>query len=155
MQWSDDRNAGFSRCDPSRLYLPVNTDQGFHYVSVNVENSERRPRSFLNWMRKAIRKRAKSRIFGRGDIEFVDPNNPAVLAYFRSFDGVRMLFVHNISSQVQFGEFDLSQYAGLEPVEMFSDGRLPPIGEGIYNLTLGPYGYYWIRLEGPGAGLPG
>jgi maltose alpha-D-glucosyltransferase/alpha-amylase len=155
MQWSDDRNAGFSRCDPSRLYLPVNTDPGFHYCSVNVENSERRPWSFLNWMRKAIRNRAKSRIFGRGDIQFVDPGNPAVLAYFREFDGIRMLFVHNISSQVQYGEFDLSRYAGLKPYEMFTNGLLPPVGSEPYRLTLGPYGYYWIRLEGPGAGAPG
>jgi maltose alpha-D-glucosyltransferase/alpha-amylase len=106
-------------------------------------------------MRKAIRNRAKSRIFGRGDIQFVDPGNPAVLAYFREFDGIRMLFVHNISSQVQYGEFDLSRYAGLKPYEMFTNGLLPPVGSEPYRLTLGPYGYYWIRLEGPGAGAPG
>jgi maltose alpha-D-glucosyltransferase/alpha-amylase len=155
MQWSDDRNAGFSRCDPSRMHLPVNTDPGFHYFSVNVESSERRPRSFLNWIRKALRRRSQSRLFGRGDIQFVDPQNPAILAYFRSYDGIRMLFVHNISSQVQYATLDLQAYDGLQPVEMFSEGRLPPINGSPYNLTIGPYGYYWIRLEGPGAGIVG
>ena len=155
MQWSDDRNAGFSRANPQRLFLPVITDAPFHYASRNVEVEHSRPRSMLWWMRRIIGLRKHYAAFGRGSIEFLTPENPKVLAYLRQYKDETILMVANLSRYVQFAELDLSRFRGQIPVELFGQTHFPPVGELPYFLTLGPYQFYWFRMEqGKGEAAP-
>jgi maltose alpha-D-glucosyltransferase/alpha-amylase len=151
MQWSSDRNAGFSRANPQRLYLPVIIDPEYHYESVNVEAQESNPHSLLRWMKRLIALRKRYQAFGRGSIEFLHPANGRVLAFIREWEDECILVVANLSRFVDYVELDLSRYAGQSPVELFGTRPFPPIGELPYLLTLGPHSFYWFRLTRPGA----
>ncbi len=150
MQWNDDRNAGFSRSNPQQLYLPVIIDPPFHYASRNVEVEQGRPHSMLWWTRRIIALRKRHPALGRGTIEFLAPENSKVLAYLRLHEDEKILIVANLSRYVQCVELDLSRFRGQVPVEMYGQNRFPAIGELPYFITLGPYAYYWFRLEWPG-----
>ncbi len=152
MQWTSDRNAGFSGADPARLYLPVITDPVYGYQAVNVEAQLKTPTSLLNTMKRLIAARKTSRAFGRGSIEFLKPRNKAVLAYLRRYGRETLLIVSNLSGSSQPAELELGGLAGFTPVEILGQTRFPPIRETPYFLSLGPYGYYWFRLERPEAG---
>jgi maltose alpha-D-glucosyltransferase / alpha-amylase len=147
MQWSGDKNAGFSRADPARLFSPVILDPVYHYEALNVESQTRVPTSLLNWMRRLIAVRKRYPVFGRGSIEFLLPANNKVLAYIRKDDSQTVLCVVNLSRFVQPMELDLSRYKGGTPVELIGETRFPAIGDLPYFLTLGPHGFYWFRLE--------
>jgi maltose alpha-D-glucosyltransferase/alpha-amylase len=147
MQWTGDRNAGFSRADPARLYSPVVMDPVYGYQAVNVEAEESDGASLLRWMRNMIRLRKQFKVFGRGTIEFVPPSNRKVLAYVRRYGDDVILCVANLSRTVQPAEIDLRAFAGLMPVEMLGFTEFPAIGETPYFLTLGPYGFYWFELQ--------
>ena len=149
MQWSLDRNAGFSRADTSRLYSPLIVDPPYGYQAVNVEAQERTPTSLLNWMRRIIRVRKQYPVFGRGDITFLAPDNPKVLAYIRSYAGMHVLVVNNLSRFAQPVELDLFPWKGFTPVEMIGQTPFPPIGELPYFVTLGPHAFFWFRLDRP------
>ncbi|WP_336739539.1 maltose alpha-D-glucosyltransferase [Aureimonas altamirensis] len=149
MQWSPDRNGGFSRTDPQRLYLPLIQDPVYGYQAVNVEAQSANPASMLSWMRRLIQVRATREAFGRGEIVFLYPSNRKILAYVRQIGDDRILCVANLSSQAQAVELDLSAYAGSIPVEMLGLSAFPPIGEGPYVLSLPSYGFFWFALGAP------
>ncbi len=147
MQWSGDRNAGFSRADPSSLYLPVLIDPMYNYQAVNVEASLRSPSSRLNWLRRMIRVRKDHKVFARGSLEFVRCSNQRVVAYIRKTEDEAALVINNLSRFAQPAELELGAYAGLTPIEMIGDTEFPKLGELPYFLTLAPHGFYWFRLE--------
>ncbi|WP_102960180.1 maltose alpha-D-glucosyltransferase [Mangrovicella endophytica] len=147
MQWSADRNGGFSRADPQRLYLPVIQDPIYGYQATNVEAQSNNPSSQLNWSRRLIQVRRTKEAFGRGTISFLYPSNRKVLCYVREHGGERILCVANLSSSAQAVELDLSTYAGVQPVEMLGQSRFPAIGLGTYTLTLPAYGFFWFDLS--------
>ncbi|MPZ42720.1 MAG: maltose alpha-D-glucosyltransferase [Betaproteobacteria bacterium] len=147
MQWSLDRNAGFSRADPQRLYLPVNMDPVYGYQSINVEAQARNPSSLLNWTRKLIGERKKHRAFGRGSISFLRPGNRKVLAYLREHDGDTILCVANLSRYAQAVELNLARFEGCVPVELGGKTSFPPVGKLPYLLTLPGHGYYAFQLS--------
>ncbi len=146
MQWSPDRNAGFSRADPQRLYLPPIMDAVYGYAAVNVEAQLRDPSSLLHWMRRMLAVRRQSRAFGRGRLAFLKAGNRKVLAYLRELDGEAILCVANLGRSAQPVELDLRRYRGRVPVEMLGRTAFPPIGELPYLLTLPAHGFYWFRL---------
>ena len=150
MQWSDDRNAGFSRADPARLYSPVIMDPVYGYSAVNVEAQESDASSLLHWMRNMIRLRKLFKVFGRGSMEFLSPANVKVLAFVRRYRDDVILCVANLAHTVQPAELDLSAFSGLVPVEMLGYTEFPAIGTLPYFLTLGPYGFYWFELQRAG-----
>jgi len=154
MQWSGDRNAGFSGADPARLYLPVITDPVYGYQAVNVEAQRNTPTSLLNTMKRLLRARKTSLAFGRGTIEFLRPRTQQVLAYVRRHRRDTILIVNNLSGSSQPVELDLRAFAGSIPTEILGGTRFPVIREAPYFLSLGPYGYYWFRLEGREAAEP-
>ncbi|MGE5246140.1 MAG: maltose alpha-D-glucosyltransferase [Betaproteobacteria bacterium] len=151
MQWTSDRNAGFSRADPERLYSPVIMDAVYGYQAINVEAQDSDSASLLHWMRNMIRLRRMFKVFGRGTIEFLQPANRKVLSYIRRFGDDVILCVANLSRWAQPAELDLRAFAGSTPVEMLGYTEFPPIGELPYFLTLGPYGFYWFELQRPRA----
>jgi maltose alpha-D-glucosyltransferase/alpha-amylase len=152
MQWSSDRNAGFSKADSARLYAPLISDPLYGYQSVNVEAQLRTPSSLLNWMKRLIRLRKRYKVFGRGSITFLEPENQKVLAYTRDYQDEHVLIINNLSRFPQPAELDLRRYNGWTPVEMFGETRFPPIGDLPYFLTMGPHSFYWFRLEPPAGG---
>ncbi|MDP8972425.1 MAG: maltose alpha-D-glucosyltransferase [Actinomycetota bacterium] len=147
MQWSGDRNAGFSRADWARLYSPVTMDPVYGYQAVNVEAQSRTPTSLLNWTKRMIAVRKRYKAFGRGSIRFLHPENQKVLAYLREYGSETLLCVVNLSRFVQYVELDLHEFEGFHPVELVGEVRFPPIGELPYLLTFGPHTFYWFRLE--------
>ena len=153
MQWSGDRNAGFSSANPQRLILPVVIDYEYHYQTINVEAQEANRHSLLWWMRRLIALRRQYKAFGRGAMEFLSPENPRVIAYVRSFENEHILVVANLSRFVQYVELDLSRFKGMCPIELFSHSPFPPIGDLPYLLTLGPHGFVWFSIEQPRAGV--
>jgi maltose alpha-D-glucosyltransferase/alpha-amylase len=148
MQWSADRNAGFSRATPARLYSPVIMDALYGYEAVNVEAQQSDPSSLLHWFRNMIALRKLFRVFGRGTLEFLNPLNRKVLAYLRRFDGEQILCVANLSRFAQPVDLDLSEWEGMVPVEMLGYVEFPPIGRQPYRLTLGAYSFLWLELHG-------
>ena len=149
MQWTADRNGGFSTANPHRLYLPLITEQEYHFESVNVETQLRNPASLLSWMRQLIALRSRYRVLGRGDITFLEPDNPHVLAHIRRVDGeTPMLCVANLSRLAQHVELDLQEFGGVTPVEVFGQNRFAPVRDTDYGITLAPYGFFWLALEG-------
>jgi maltose alpha-D-glucosyltransferase/alpha-amylase len=146
MQWTPDRNAGFSDADAAALYSPVIVDPVYGYESVNVEAQERIPGSLLHWMRRILRVRAQYPAFGRGSLQFLYPENMRVLAYLRQHEGVTILCVANLSRFAQYVELDLSAFNGMVPVEMIGFVHFPRIGELPYLLTFAPHGFYWFVL---------
>ncbi|MFW5733779.1 MAG: maltose alpha-D-glucosyltransferase [Oceanidesulfovibrio sp.] len=156
MQWSADQNAGFSRANPQRLCLPLNIDPEYHYTSLNVATQENRRSSLLWWMRQLIAMRREHCCFGRGNIEFLNPDNPKILAYVRTFptagtegdaDVDRILVAVNLSRHAQTAALDLADYAGSEVRDLFSRNPFPTVGEEPYVLTFGPYTYFVFHLE--------
>ncbi|HTI36220.1 MAG TPA: maltose alpha-D-glucosyltransferase [Vicinamibacterales bacterium] len=147
MQWTGDRNAGFSRADPARLFAPLIMDPVYGYQSINVEAQERAPYSLLNWMKRMIGLRKQFKVFGRGTLEFLPSSNRKVLPYVRMYEGELVLCIANLSRSVQPIELDLSRFKGLTPTEMLGLTEFPRIGELPYFLTLGPYAFYWFRLQ--------
>lgn len=147
MQWTADRNAGFSRADPAELYLPVIMDPVYGYQGVNVEAQQRNPSSFYHFIRRMIALRKQYKAFGRGTIQFLQPENRKVLAYLRRYREEVILVTANLSRFVQPAELDLSEFNGWNPVEMLGRVEFPRIGELPYFITLGPHAFYWFRLE--------
>jgi maltose alpha-D-glucosyltransferase/alpha-amylase len=152
MQWSADRNAGFSAADPAQLYGPVITDPVYGYQGVNVEAQAKTPASLLSWMRRIIAVRKSTRVFGRGTLRFLEPANTRVVAYLREWSGETILIVANLSGSAEPVELDLRAYRGSSLVELFGGARFPMVGEPPYFLSLGPYGFYWFRIVRPAAG---
>jgi maltose alpha-D-glucosyltransferase / alpha-amylase len=152
MQWSADRNAGFSRANPQRLYLPVNIDPEYHYEAVNVETQQRNPHSLLWWMKRSIAQRKQFRAFGRGTLEFLYPANRKVLAFLRQYEDDRILVVANLSRFSQAVELDLQKFQGSTPLEIFGVSRFPPITQEPYFLSLAPYSFYWFKMLAKEAG---
>ncbi|MFO7866055.1 MAG: maltose alpha-D-glucosyltransferase [Candidatus Aminicenantes bacterium] len=147
MQWSADRNAGFSRANPQKLFLPVIIDPEYHYEAVNVENQERNLSSLLWWMRRVISMRKKFKAFGRGNIVFLSPENPKILAFLRRYGDETILVVVNLSRFSQAVELKLPEYEGCIPEEIFSYNRFPRISKDPYVLTLGPFHHFWFLLK--------
>jgi len=147
MQWSADRNAGFSRANPHQLYLPVIIDPEYHYEAVNVETQQNNPHSLLWWMKRLIALRRRYQAFSRGSLEFLTPDNRKVLAFLRCYGGERLLVVMNLSRFVQYVELDLSRYQKLVPVEVIGRTEFPALGVAPYFLSLGPHSVYWFALE--------
>jgi maltose alpha-D-glucosyltransferase/alpha-amylase len=149
MQWSPDRNAGFSRANPQQLYLPVTIDPEYHYEAVNVENQQKNLSSLLWWMRRVIAMRKNFKAFSRGSLEFLNPDNPKVLAFIRRWENETIVVVANLSRFAQSAELDLSRFAGYVPMEVFSRNLFRPIRKSRYVITLGPHAYYWFALQAP------
>ncbi len=150
MQWSADRNAGFSRVEPERLYSPVITDPVYGYQSVNVETQRRAAPSLLGWTRRLVAARKRSKVFGRGTLRFLSPTNTRVLAHLREYGGETVLLVHNLAPSAEAAELDLAGFRGTVPVELLGGARFPAIADRPYVLTLAPHGFYWLRLDRPG-----
>src|SRR5579883_2142977 len=146
MQWSPDRNGGFSRADPEQLYLPPIMDAVYGFEAVNVEAQSRSPSSLLNWMKRMIAARHARRAFGRGSLEFLYPSNRTILAYLRRYENETILCVANLSRSPQAVELDLSAYRGYQPVELIGRSAFPPIGEAPYLLTLQAHSFFWFDL---------
>ena len=146
MQWSGDRNAGFSTANRQRLYFPVVVDPEYHYETINVDVQQNNPQSLLWWMKRIIDMRKRYKAFGRGTIEFLHPDNRKVLSYIRRFEDETILVVANLSRFVQAVELDLSEFNGWVPTEMFGSNEFPPIGELPYFVTLGPHSFYYFSL---------
>src|SRR5579872_2123330 len=147
MQWTSDRNAGFSRCDPAKLYSPVIMDPVWGYEALNVEAQQNDPSSLLNWMRNMIALRKLFQVFGRGTLHFLDPSNRKILAYVRHYDGETVLCVANLSRFAQPVQLDLTGMEGMIPVEMLGYVEFPTITRQPYALTLGPYGFLWLEIQ--------
>ncbi|MGH7576613.1 MAG: maltose alpha-D-glucosyltransferase, partial [Longimicrobiales bacterium] len=147
MQWSGDRNAGFSRANPQRLYLPTIVDPEYHYEAVNVEAHQANPSSLLWWTRRLIGLRKRFKAFGRGSIEFIYPANRKVLAFIRRYEDEHVLVVANLSRFAQYARLDLNRYSGASPIELFGRSEFPAIAQEPYFLTLGPHAFYWFQLQ--------
>ena len=146
MQWSPDRNGGFSRADPAKLYLPPIMDSIYGYEAVNVEAQQRDPSSLLNWMKRMIAVRQGHPAFGRGTLRLLYPHNRKILAYLREHEGDIVLCVVNLSRAAQAVELTLPDFKGRVPVELLGRSPFPPIGDLPYMLTLPAYGFYWFVL---------
>jgi maltose alpha-D-glucosyltransferase/alpha-amylase len=151
MQWTPDRNGGFSRCDPARLYLPMIMDPVYGYEAVNVEAQSRSLASLLSWTKRLISVRKSSKVFGRGSLTFIRPANRSVLVYVRQYENEVVLCVANLSRSAQAAEIDLAPWRGRVPFELLGRTNFPPIGDDAYLVTLGPYGFFWFLLREPDA----
>jgi len=147
MQCNAGINAGFSTADPERLWLPLVSNAVYGYQVINVESQQRNATSLFNWMRRLIEVRRGTRVFGRGSIEFLKPQNHRVLAFTRTLGRETVLAVHNLSGTAQAVEMDLSAFTGAIPIEMFGGSIFPRIRREPYIMMLGPYGFYWFRLR--------
>jgi maltose alpha-D-glucosyltransferase/alpha-amylase len=146
MQWSADRNGGFSRANPQQLFLPAIQDPVYGYEAVNVEAESTNAGSLLNWMKRFVGIRNRHQAFGRGRLDLVYPRNRKILAYTRAHEDEVIFCVFNVSRSAQAVEFDLSEFRGRVPVELEGGGTFPPIGDLPYMLSLPPYGFYWFQL---------
>ncbi|AVD83728.1 maltose alpha-D-glucosyltransferase [Pseudomonas sp. SWI6] len=151
MQWSPDRNGGFSKADPQRLVLPPIMDPLYGYQTVNAEAQSHDPHSLLNWNRRLLAVRKQQKAFGRGTFKMLTPSNRRILAYLREYTDANgntevILCVANVSRAAQAAELELSQYADMVPVEMLGGSAFPPIGQLPFLLTLPPYAFYWFLL---------
>ena len=146
MQWSADRNAGFSRANPQKLFLPLIISPEYHFEVINVEVQQANPHSTLWWMKRLIALRKRFKAFSRGSIEFLTPDNHRILTFIRCYANERLLVVSNLSRFVQHVQLDLSAYQGMMPVELFGRTAFPPIQAAPYFLSLGPHSFYWFYL---------
>jgi maltose alpha-D-glucosyltransferase/alpha-amylase len=151
MQWTPDRNAGFSASDPGRLYLPILMDPIYGYQALNVEQQQNNPSSLLQWTRKMIAIRKNHSVFGLGSYVELSASNPSVLAFVREYGEERALCVNNLSRFPQPVELDLRRFEGSTPIECMGGVQFPPIGELPYLLTLPGHGFYWFLLPPPPA----
>ena len=147
MQWSGDRNAGFSRANPQKLYLPAIIDPEYHYEAINVETQQNNPNSLLWWMKRILAQRKQSHALGRGGIEFLAPENRRILAFVRSHGEERVLVVANLSRFAQCTQIDLARFKDLVPLEMFGATEFPAITDKPYFLSLAPHAFYWFALQ--------
>ncbi len=147
MQWSGDRNAGFSYANPQKLVLPPIQDPEYHFSSVNVEAQQQNPSSLLWWTKRIVDLRKQFTAFGRGSFEPLFPKNRRVLAFLRRYEGQVILVVANLSRFAQYVELDLGEFEGHSPRELFGNGEFPEIGELPYMITLGPHGFYWFAIS--------
>jgi maltose alpha-D-glucosyltransferase/alpha-amylase len=147
MQWSSDRNAGFSRANPQQLILPIIIDPEYHYEALHVEGQQNNTHSLLWWTKRLVAMRKRFQAFGRGSVEFLHPDNSRVLAFVRRYEDETILIVANLARHVQFVELDLSAMKGMIPVELMGRTRFPVIGEHPYMLSLGGYDFYWFSVE--------
>ena len=147
MQWTPDRNAGFSSANPQRLYLPVTNGGEYHYETVNVESQTANPSSLLSWTRRLIRLRKSHPAFGRGSLELLQPHNRTVLAFVREHESERILVVANLSRFAQQAQLDLSRWRDLVPYELFGESPFSAIGSEPYQMTLGPHEFFWFDLR--------
>jgi maltose alpha-D-glucosyltransferase / alpha-amylase len=154
MQWSPDRNAGFSRADPQQLYLPPIMDPVYGYEAVNVEAQIRNRSSLLNWMKRMLQVRRSSQAFGRGTLRLIRPGNRRVLVYLREYGEDKILCVANLARSAQPVELDLAEHRGAVPIELLGRAAFPPVGELPYLLTLPGYAFYWFRLSREAAAPP-
>jgi maltose alpha-D-glucosyltransferase/alpha-amylase len=156
MQWTSDRNAGFSRADYARLYAPIIADPVYGYQAINVEAQERTRSSLLNWIKRLLRVRQRYPAFALGRLRWVNPDNRKVLAFMREYEGQTILIVCNLSRFAQPAVLDLRDFEGQVPVELIGETAFPRISGMPYQLTLGPYMFLWFRLEklAPGRGMP-
>ena len=160
MQWSSDKNAGFSRANPQSLYLPIILDPAYHYEACNVEAQLDNPHSLLWWMRRLLTLRKRWRALGEGKCEFLQPDNHKILSYILRHQQETILVVANLSRFAQPVELDLSAFKQMAPVELFGRMSFPTITDAPYLLTLGPHNFYWFSLEAKpqpleaGTGLP-
>ncbi len=147
MQWSSDRNAGFSTCNPQKLFLPVVIDPEYHYEAVNVEAQQKTASSLLWWVKRMIALRKRHLAFGRGTIGFLKPENHRILVFVRRLEDEAILVVANLSRFMQYVDLDLHEFQGAVPEELAGHTRMPPIDERPYRLTLSPYGFFWFLLK--------
>src|SRR3979411_2753346 len=147
MEWSPDRNAGFSKANPQQLYLPITIDPEYHYEAINVENQQKNLSSLLWWTRRVIAMRKNFKAFSRGSLQFLHPENSKVLAFLREHDGETILIVANLSRFSQVVELDLARFAGCSLMEVFSQNYFPPIRNSRDVITLGPHSHYWFVLR--------
>jgi maltose alpha-D-glucosyltransferase/alpha-amylase len=147
MQWSPDRNGGFSKADFAQLYLPPLMDPVYGYQAVNVEAQLRHSTSLLRWTRRFIAMRKEHPVFGLGDYKPLEPSNTRIFAHIRTYEDDVIMCVHNMARSAQAVELDLSEYEGRYPVELYGGSRFPRIGELPYLLTLAPRGFFWFQLE--------
>jgi maltose alpha-D-glucosyltransferase/alpha-amylase len=147
MQWSADRNAGFSRANPQKLYMPITIDPAYHYEAINVEGQQNNPHSLLWWTKRLIEQRKQFKAMGRGTLEFLRPSNRKVIAFFRRYQDENILVVANLSRFPQHVELDLSSVKGMTPLEVFGRAEFPPVGDQPYSITLGSLGFYWFALQ--------
>jgi maltose alpha-D-glucosyltransferase/alpha-amylase len=147
MQWSADRNAGFSRANPQKLYMPITIDPAYHYEAINVEGQQNNPHSLLWWTKRLIEQRKQFKAMGRGTLEFLRPSNRKVLAFFRRYQDEIILVIANLSRFPQHVELDLAEVKGMTPLEIFGRAEFPPVGEGPYTVTLGSLGFYWFAFQ--------
>ena len=147
MQWSADRNAGFSRANPHRLYLPLILESEYHYEAVNVEAQRANPNSLWWWMKRLLAMRARFQAFGRGTFELLYPENRKVLAFTRTYAGEHILVVANLSRFPQAVALDLSAFQGMVPVEIFGRTKFPAIAAEPYFISVAPHSFYWFTLE--------
>jgi len=151
MQWTPERNGGVSRCDPTRLYLPMIMDPVYGYEAVNVEAQSRSLASLLSWTKRLLSVRKSSKVFGRGSLTFIRPANRSVLVYVRQYENEVVLCVANLSRSAQAAEIDLASWRDRVPFELLGRTNFPPIADGPYLVTLGPYGFFWFLLREPDA----
>ena len=149
MQWNSGLNAGFSTANPQEIYLPVIIDPEFHYESVNVEVKENKPRSILKWTQKIISLYKQHKAFARGSMTMLEPANHSILAYIRSYRDEHILSVVNLSGNAEVVELDLASYAGWSTTELFGGNAFPGIADKAYLLTIGGFGYFWLKLTPP------
>jgi maltose alpha-D-glucosyltransferase / alpha-amylase len=147
MQWTGDRNGGFSRADFAQLYLPPLMDPVYGYQAVNVEAQLRTPYSLLRWWRRFIEVRKQHPVFGLGSYEALTPENDKIYAHIRRYEDDILLCVHNLARSAQAVELDLSWFDGMVPEEMFGRTRFPRIGQLPYLLTMAPRGFFWFQLR--------
>jgi len=148
MQWSNDRNGGFSKAEPERLYLPAIQNDQYGYQTVNVENSMKRDNSLLHWVRSQIKVRQQYKAFGRGSYREVPSENEAVLTFLREHRGETILCVNNLSDRPQAVSLDLSEFSGVTPRELSGGESFPPIRHYPWVVTLAPHAYFWFDLSG-------
>jgi maltose alpha-D-glucosyltransferase/alpha-amylase len=146
MQWTGDRNAGFSKADFAQLYLPILLDPVYGYQAINVEGQLRNQYSFLQWFRRLLAVRKQHPVLGMGSFEVLHPENATIFAYIRKWNDDIIMCVNNLSSRAQAAELDLSAYEGMYPIEMLGRERFPRVGELPYLLTFGPHSFYWFQL---------
>jgi maltose alpha-D-glucosyltransferase / alpha-amylase len=147
MQWSADRNAGFSRANPQKLYMPITIDPAYHYEAINVEGQQNNPHSLLWWTKRLIEQRKQFKAMGRGTLEFLRPSNRKVLAFFRRYQDEIILVVANLSRFPQHVELDLVEMKGMTPIEVFGRTEFPPVNDQPYTVTLGSLGFYWFTFQ--------
>ena len=152
MQWSPDRNAGFSKANPQQLYLPVIIDPEYHYETVNVEAQQDNPNSLLWWMKRLIATRRRFRAFSRGTMEFLNCPNRRVLAFVREYEGERILVIANLSRFAQCAEVEMTRYQGMALTELFGRTEFPRVTERPFLFTLAPHAFYWFQMEPAVAG---